>query len=300
MALHRIQEFDADYRKHFDDADIKYLDLYSGDEKVGSVEDILVDDNGQFRYLVIHTGLWILGKKVLFPIGLARIDHGQKRVYADGLTKPQVESLPEFKDDMVVDYDHEEQLRSVYRPTAPRVTQEEPSSYGVGDVGMGSMAGSAPILDEQLKYDRDSYSYDREPSLYALNDQNHPNLKLYEERLVADKTRRKSGETVIGKRVETDTAQASIGIEKERIVIERIPTSSNATVPASEANFQAGEVQRMEVYEEVPEFRKEAFVREEVKVSKVVDQETATAEESLRREELEVDGEVRTDTKDRL
>ncbi len=300
MPLHRIQEFDADYRNHFDDSDIKGLDFYSGDEKVGSVEDILVDDNGQFRYLVVHTGIWILGKKILFPIGLARIDHSQKRVYADGLTKPQVESLPEFRNDMVVDYDHEEQLRSVYRPTAPRVMQPEPSSYGVSDAGMGSVEASSVSLVEQSGYDKDTYSYDKEPGLYALNDQNHPNLKLYEERLVADKTRRKAGETVIGKRVETETAQASIGIEKERVVIERVPTSNDAAVPASEANFQAGEVQRMEVYEEVPEFRKEAFVREEIKVSKVVDKETATAEEDLRREELEVDGEVRSNPKDRL
>ena len=44
----------------------------------------------------------------------------------------------------------------------------------------------------------------------------------------------------------------------------------------------------MEVYEEVPEFHKEAFVREEVRVSKVVDKETVTAQEQLRREELDV------------
>jgi stress response protein YsnF len=49
----------------------------------------------------------------------------------------------------------------------------------------------------------------------------------------------------------------------------------------------------MEVYEEVPEFHKEAFVCEEVRVSKVVDQETVTAEETLRREELNVDTEGR-------
>jgi stress response protein YsnF len=49
----------------------------------------------------------------------------------------------------------------------------------------------------------------------------------------------------------------------------------------------------MDVYEEVPEFHKEAFVREEVRVSKVVDQETATAQEQLRREELDVDTEGR-------
>ena len=56
-----------------------------------------------------------------------------------------------------------------------------------------------------------------------------------------------------------------------------------------EASFTEGEVARMDVYEELPEFHKEAFVREEVRVSKVVDHETATAQETIRREELDVD-----------
>lgn len=47
------------------------------------------------------------------------------------------------------------------------------------------------------------------------------NIKLYEERLVADKKRAKTGEVAIGKRVETETANVSVPIEKERVVIER-------------------------------------------------------------------------------
>lgn len=140
-------------------------------------------------------------------------------------------------------------------------------------------------------YDRNTYTYDNEPELYGLNEQNHPSLKLYEERIVSSKTRQKTGEAVISKRIETETAQASVPIDKERVVIERVPANSEVAIAPDEATFQEGEVSRMEVYEEVPEFRKEAFVREEVRVSKVVDQETATAEESLRREELDVNTE---------
>ena len=40
-------------------------------------------------------GFWVFGKKVLLPIGQARIDYNSKRVYAK-LAKNQVESLPEF------------------------------------------------------------------------------------------------------------------------------------------------------------------------------------------------------------
>jgi len=39
-----------------------------------------------------------------------------------------------------------------------------------------------------IPYDRDTYTYEQEPDLYDLNDQDQQTLKLYEERLVANKT----------------------------------------------------------------------------------------------------------------
>ncbi len=260
MALHKIKDFDPDYRTHFDNEDVIGFALYSGSEKVGSVDDVLVDDDGAFRYFVIHTGAWILGKTVLMPIAQGRIVYADRKVYADHLTKAQVERLPDYNPDQLVDYDHEEQVRGVYRPTAP---------------------ATAP-------YDRNSYGYDREPDLYALND-NHQNLRLYQERLIASKTRQKSGEVTVGKHVETETARVSVPIEKERVVIERTPVTGSVPVSAGTADFHEGEVARVEVYEEVPDIQKEAFVREEVRVTKVVDHETVTAEDQVRREELDLD-----------
>ena len=77
------------------------------------------------------------------------------------------------------------------------------------------------------------------------------------------------------------------------MVIERTPGDAKAVTPG-EANFQSGEVARMEMYEETPDIRKEAFVREEVNIHKEVDHETVQAEEQLRREELDIDKEGRT------
>lgn len=114
-------------------------------------------------------------------------------------------------------------------------------------------------------------------------------VKLYEERLVVDKDREKTGEVTVNKRVETETAQVSVPIEKERVVIERVtPTDAAVVAPDSDA-FHEGEAVRVEVYEETPEIRKEAFVREEVGIHKEVTQETVRAEETLRREELNID-----------
>jgi uncharacterized protein (TIGR02271 family) len=299
MALYKIQDFDPDYKTHSNDPDIKGLSMYVGTDKIGSVNDVLVDEEGKFRYLVIDTGGWIMGKKVLLPIGRARIDYNDKRVYADSLTKNQVEALPEFNDDLLMDYDKEEQVRGVYRSPMPNMQQKTPAANGVGYAGAPSApatVNSPPTLDLEegyAGYDLNTYRYEKEPQLYDVNEQNHPNLKLYEERLIASKTRQKTGEAVINKRIETETAQASVAVDKERVVIERIPASSETVVSPGEANFQAGEVSRMDVYEEVPEFRKEAFVREEVRVNKVVDKETATTQEQLRSEELDVDTEGR-------
>ncbi len=275
MPLHKIKDFDPDYRTHFDDQDVIGYDLYADKDKIGSVDDLLVDDTGKIRYLIINTGTWILGKKVLLPIGRSRIDYKGHRITAEGLTRSQAEALPQYDGNIPVDYEHEEQVRNVYRPMDAGTTAVEsgaPLDAGVAAVG----------------YDRDTYSYDRDSSLYNLDDTNHQSLKLYEERLIANKTRAKTGEVAVGKRVETETAKVSVPIEKERVVIERTAGAGTAVAPSDMA-FQEGEVARVEVYEETPDIRKEAFVREEVSVRKEIDRDVVNAEETLRREELNVD-----------
>lgn len=48
-------------------------------------------------YLVVDTGVWILGKEVLLPAGLVtRIDHTAEKVYVDR-TKEQIKAAPEFR-----------------------------------------------------------------------------------------------------------------------------------------------------------------------------------------------------------
>ncbi|MEM6755081.1 MAG: DUF2382 domain-containing protein [Cyanobacteria bacterium P01_C01_bin.38] len=118
---------------------------------------------------------------------------------------------------------------------------------------------------------------------------NTDNVKLYEERLIADKERHKAGEVSVGKKVETETAKVAVPIEKERVVIERTtPTNEKAVAPGT-VDFSGKEVARMDVYEESADINKEAFVREEVKVHKEIERETIEAQETLRREELDID-----------
>jgi len=263
MTLYKLEDFDPNYKEVFGGEDIKKMSLYTqGGDKVGSVEDALVDHEGRFRYLVIDTGPLFLGKKVLLPIGLSRLDYNQKRVYVDGLSKEQVENLPEYDEKMTVDYDYEERVRGAYR------TPET----------------------QNAAYNKDNYSYQNDAALYGLNDSDHSNIKLYEERLIASKTRIKSGEVSVGKHIETETATVSVPVEKERVVIERTtPTGEATVVDPGTVKFGEGEVARVELYEEQAQISKEAYVREEVRVKKVVEQDTVETKETVRREELDID-----------
>jgi uncharacterized protein (TIGR02271 family) len=267
MPLIKLEDFYPAYREGHSDSksEIKSFEVCTqGGKKVGSVTDILVDEQqGRFRYLVVDMGLSGFGKKALLPIGLAHINYTDHRVYVDGLSKGQIERLPDLHDLERVDYHYEEQVRDVYRPA---------TTTGVAQDTMKGVS-----------------HYEQDPDLYAVNDTQHQSLKLYEERLIANKQWQKTGEVAIGKRVEIETARVSVPVEKERVVIERVTPVGGAAIAPGAAAFQEGEVARMEVYEEAPQIHKEAFVREEVRVTKVVDQDTVMTEETLRREELDVD-----------
>ena len=281
MALAKIADLYPDYKQDiFGGKDIKSYSVYDyQNDKIGSVHDIIVDETGRFRYLVIDTGFWIFGKKVLLPIGRAKVDYNQERIYAEGFTKEQAENLPEYDDDMTIDYDYEERVRRTYRGVDynPNSTVN-PSEVKGYDSGAYNQEGA--------------YDYDREPSLYAHRDTDtneNQNLRLYEERLIANKERFRAGAVTVGKRVETESATVSVPVEKERVVIERTTPTDASVVTPGQDSFVDGEVARVEVYEETANVEKQAFVREEVSIRKEVEKDVVSARETIRREELDID-----------
>lgn len=331
MALFTLEDFDKNFHKNTGGNDIKNYDVYSdvGDDKVGSVQDILVDETGNLRYLVVNTGMWSVGKRVLLPVGRSRIDDNNRRVYARGLTKDQVERLPDFNDLERVNYDYEEQVREVYRTP---IAIEAPLETEIPFETEIPLEASAPlefprIDDEVLRrsthvegrqipayaepkeqpipepiavqpipkpvaqpvYNRETYTYQQDADLYQMNERDHQTLRLYEEQLIANKNRVKTGEVSIGKHVETETAQVAIPVERERVIIERTtPQDAVQAVSSDKVDFADRAVTHIDIYEEIPDIQKQAVVREEVKVRKVVEQDTIEAQETIRREELDV------------
>jgi hypothetical protein len=66
--------------------------------------------------IVIDTGPWIFGKKVILPAGVVdRIDTTEERVFV-GRTKEQIKAAPELDEQAVVDDAYRDKLGSFYGP----------------------------------------------------------------------------------------------------------------------------------------------------------------------------------------
>jgi hypothetical protein len=74
--------------------------------------------------LIVDTGPWIFGRKVMVPAGvISRIDSEDRRVWVN-LTKDQIENSPEFDESGWRDANYRDELGSYYaghtnRPTGP-------------------------------------------------------------------------------------------------------------------------------------------------------------------------------------
>ena len=76
------------------DKDITGFDVEAVDGGIGSVDEATYDAGAS--YIVVDTGPWILGKKVLLPAGvIQRVDQLNRRVFVNR-TKDQIENAPEW------------------------------------------------------------------------------------------------------------------------------------------------------------------------------------------------------------
>jgi hypothetical protein len=82
------------------------------DGEIGKIDDATYDVGTS--YLVVDTGPWIFGRKVMLPAGVVRnVDHSNKLVYVER-SKDQIKNSPEFDESMLSDMTYRERLGSYY------------------------------------------------------------------------------------------------------------------------------------------------------------------------------------------
>jgi len=82
------------------------------DGEIGKVDKATYDVGGS--YLIVDTGPWIFGRKVMLPAGVVSgVDHEHKRVVVER-TKDQIKNAPELDDSLIEDIRYRQSLSDYY------------------------------------------------------------------------------------------------------------------------------------------------------------------------------------------
>jgi hypothetical protein len=89
--------------------------LHAQDGEIGRVKDFIVDDESwQVRYLVIHTGVWFLGKDALLPPGwIEKISYHGAEVFVN-LPRSIIKNAPPYDDSAPLARAFEQRLHDHY------------------------------------------------------------------------------------------------------------------------------------------------------------------------------------------
>ena len=82
------------------------------DGSIGKVDDATYDAGSS--HLVVDTGPWIFGKKVMLPAGVIEsVDHDREKIFVER-TKDEIKGAPEFDDSLTGDEAYRGRLGSYY------------------------------------------------------------------------------------------------------------------------------------------------------------------------------------------
>lgn len=85
------------------------------DESIGSVDDFYFDDhNWTVRYVVVDTGSWLLGRRVLISTEAITAIESIPETITLNLTKEQIENSPSIEEEQPISREHEVMLHNYY------------------------------------------------------------------------------------------------------------------------------------------------------------------------------------------
>jgi hypothetical protein len=93
-------------------ADLTGFEVEARDGSIGKIDEATYDIGSS--YVVVDTGPWIFGKKVMIPAGVIRsVDTNEEKVFVNR-TKDEIKNAPEFDDTFIHDESYRTRLGSYY------------------------------------------------------------------------------------------------------------------------------------------------------------------------------------------
>ena len=125
--------------------------LTTTDGTIGEVDEFYVDDQSyKVRYLIVKTGSWLSGRKVLISPDALIKDSCKDSIFPVNLTNEQVRNSPDIDTDKPVSRQQEIELYGHYQWQ----NYWESGFYGGGSMGMG-LGMPYPVVDQQVLTEAD-------------------------------------------------------------------------------------------------------------------------------------------------
>ena len=102
------------YRGSYAGSDLKGFTVEAVDGDIGKIDDATDDVGGS--YVIVDTGPWIFGKKVMLPAGvISDVDADAQTVFVNR-TKDQIKNAPEFDESRYHDETYRTDIGGYYGP----------------------------------------------------------------------------------------------------------------------------------------------------------------------------------------
>lgn len=243
----------------------------SDGQKIGTVADVYFDkDTRQPEWALVTTGMF--GTKHSFvPITTATTTGEGLQV---PFTKAQVKDAPRLDDDGELSQDEEAALSRHYGISY----SEAPSDTGLPGGGaprQGTTTGRGPVGDDVSGPETDEA------------------MTRSEEEVRIDKMRRPSGLVRLKKYITTEQVSASVPVQREEARIEREPITETNVDAAMSGPDLSEEEHELQLSEEEVTVDKKVVPKERVRVDKDVVTEERQVSEDVRKEQIEVEGDVK-------
>ena len=112
MSINMIERKLWSYRQPFTGRDLVGFKVEATDGSIGKIDEATYEMGTS--YVVVDTGPWIFGKKVLLPAGtIQTLDWDEKKVFVDR-TKDEIKNAPEFDPDMYQEPVYREKMTGYY------------------------------------------------------------------------------------------------------------------------------------------------------------------------------------------
>jgi uncharacterized protein (TIGR02271 family) len=222
--------------------------------KIGKLTCLWSDPQGEPVYLGVQTG-WLFGKTHVVPADNAQVNYASKTIRLPYFAE-KIKDAPSYDTKAEIDPTSEREIRSYYNlssesyPPAQAQAPERKVATGRGQEGA--------------------------------------RVELREEQVKVGKRQVEAGGIRLRKIVRTETVNQPVELQREEIVVERVPGKET-----TERGERSGKDFREEdifipLRREEAVVQKESRVREEVRVTKKAETERQTVSEQVRKEDIEV------------